>query len=85
MCTYCLTIFMCYIIGYVLSIILIFLNNRVKRGSFAVFIGFNEALIMSLFSWISVIYFIGCIICALFSKINNTWFDKWFKGTNIYE
>jgi hypothetical protein len=55
------------------------------KRKYKISVGINEALFISLFSWASVIYIIMCLSGFVFSKLNGSKLDKWFKGTNIYE
>jgi hypothetical protein len=45
-------------------------------------IDINEALFMSLFSWVSAGYMVMCLFGSVFLKLNGSKLDKWFKGTN---
>jgi hypothetical protein len=51
------------------------------KRKYKISVGINEALFISLFSWASVIYIVMCLSGALFSKLNDSKLDKWFKGT----
>ena len=71
-----------YIIGCFLTLVIIFINNRIScinkinidKTSIV------DAFIISVFSWISVI-FLGCgIILQYINKFEGTKIDKWFKG-----
>ena len=66
--------FLIYAIGYVLSIIMVFIDNRVGDDPK---IDFQEALVISMFSWATVIVFISLIINL---KCKNTKLNKWFRG-----
>jgi hypothetical protein len=71
-----------YITGCILYIILAFIYNRMDKRKYKISVGINEALFISLFSWVSVIYIVMCLSGALFSKLNGSKLDKWFKGTD---
>jgi hypothetical protein len=71
-----------YITGCILYIILAFIHNRMDKHKNKISIDINEALFMSLFSWVSAIYIVMCLFGSVFSKLNGSKLDKWFKGTN---
>jgi predicted membrane channel-forming protein YqfA (hemolysin III family) len=66
-----MTLFLIYVIGYVLTVVLIFIDNNYSHTKTS----FPDALLVSLFSWLTVIIF---FVSVINEKYNIDKLNKWF-------
>jgi len=69
--------FAIYFSGAILIIIMLFLMNRFMDD---VNIGFADAILVSIFSWFSVIIILLLLVMRSISVLSKSKLDKWFRG-----
>jgi predicted membrane channel-forming protein YqfA (hemolysin III family) len=66
-----MTLFLIYLVGYILTMVLIFIDNNYSHTKTS----FPDALLVSMFSWLTAIIFFVSVING---KYNIEKLNKWF-------